>query len=1098
MKKSLIIGGLMLSFISGAAQAAEPAGNDVEIYASVYSTNSWKEHGFDEPGMYKFKASGYSRELVYQDPDIDASGGGVMTDDYYFCTAEYNYGSWTDVTHYFINPETWKTISSLRDGYLNAVATDMTYDPLTAKIYGCFNGDDEDSPMVFGTLNETTGERFAIAELATPWIACSVDKKGNLYAVDMNGALMSVNKQTGATNTLGHLGFKATNRSTGAIDPRTGVFYVVVTNTVENPDEYAYYTLNESYLYAVDIPTATARQLYKFEDGEALGGMFIPGAVAEDGAPAAATGLALSFTDGSLAGKVSFDVPATTFDGTPATGEVSYLVRANGSLLAEGKAAYGQHVEADATVAEADMYDVEVTLSNSVGRSPKTKITQWIGQDTPLGITDVKAAWADGVFTVTWNAPAGSTHGGYYDPAKISYVVTRQPDGVIVAENTTLTTVTDAVAVPEKITAYTYQVVMVYDGTRSLAVQSNSWRLGAVTLPYTATFEDDDALDLFTVIDVDGDKIEWYREWEFYVEETDDLIPVVLYPYSSSKPANDWLITPPVAFKAGKKYTVSYKSLTDYEGDEPLLAIYCGTEPSVEGMKQQVMKPTAITTLQPAENKVEFTVDADGIYYLGFHACSEPYRSAIALTEISISEASASHDVAVQSIAYPKEIATHTPAEIKAVVANLGSSAAENVEVIFSRDDVEIGRTALAAPAPGATAEVAVTDILTPFHNAAPVYAAKAEYAADDNLANNTVAGETARLMLSESKPVADLSGTHDGSQIILTWSNPAAAATVAAAPITDSFENYAAWSTEGAGDWKFVSLDGTPANEMELAQLPNLGEGKDIAYMVLDGTGIDESFAAYSGSKSLIAVWNDEYNDDWAISPELSGDAQTVTFMGRSYDDYYLENIAVMYSTTDNDINSFDYLPEGGVYDEISHEWTLYSFNLPAGAKYFAIGYVSECKVAFLMDDVTFIPAGGTSGPATPSGYNIYRDGVKLNAAPVTENMFIDTPEAESEPTYHVTAIYNDGESRLSNPCRITMSGVAVVGGGNDTLAVEAVSGGIIISGSAASAFEVYATDGRLVAAGAVDAASSAEVKLPKGMYVVKAADSVAKVIVR
>ena len=1092
MNKSFLVGGLLMSSIAaiGSSGYAAEVG-DVEIYASVYSTNSWKEHGLDEPGMYKFKASGYSRELVYQDPDIDASGGGVMTDDFYFCTAEYNYGPWTDVTHYVINPETWRTVSSLRDGDYGAVASDMTYDPVTAKIYGCFNGDDENSPMVFGTLNEATGERFAITELATPWIACSVDKSGNLYAVDTAGTLLSVNKVTGALTTLGNLGFTATQRSTGAIDPRTGIFYVVVTNSVDNPDEYAYYKLNESYLYAVDIASATARQLYKFEDGEALGGMFIPGAVAEDGAPAAATDLAVDFPNGSLNGKVSFTIPSTTFDGTAANGEVSYLVRANGSLLAEGKANYGDKVEADAKISEADTYEIDLVLSNSVGRSPKTKITQWLGPDSPKPVTDVTASWNDGVFTVAWKEPTESLHGGYFDPEKITYIVTRQPDGVVVADNTTASSLTDLVDVPEKITAYNYEVVMVYDGTRSLAVSSNSWRLGSVSLPYVAKFEDEDALDLFTVIDVDGDKIEWYREWEFYVEETDELIPVASYPYSSSRnSANDWLITPPAALKAGKTYTVSYKALTDYSDAEPLLALYCGTEPSVEGMTCQIMAPVEITSLQPAENKVNFKVEKDGIYYIGFHACSEPDRSAIAITEIGLSEQATANDLSVNAVEYAKEIATHTAFDITATVANLGSEPAENVEVIFSRDNIEFAKQTVPSVSPGAKVEVTATDKLTPFHNATPVYTVKVVCDKDENLANNTLTGEPARLMLSESKTVGDLSASRADGKVTLVWSDPTAASATAAAPVTDSFENYAAWSTDGAGDWKFVSLDGTPANEMELAQLPNLGEGKDIAYMVLDATGIDQSFSAYSGTKSLLAVYNDEYNDDWAISPELSGDAQTVTFMGRSYDDYYLENIAVMYSTTDNDINSFDYLPEGGVYDEISHEWTKYSFDLPAGAKYFAIGYVSECKVAFLLDDVTFIPAGGTSAPATPAGYNVYRDGEKINDAPVTETIFIDTPDSDSEPTYHVTALYTDGESRLSNPCKVLLTGVTVIGSDNESVDIEVIDGGIIVRGGDS---HVYTTDGRLVA----NATGGSTITAPRGIYLVKTATAVTKVAV-
>ena len=196
------------------------------------------------------------------------------------------------------------------------------------------------------------------------------------------------------------------------------------------------------------------------------------------------------------------------------------------------------------------------------------------------------------------------------------------------------------------------------------------------------------------------------------------------------------------------------------------------------------------------------------------------------------------------------------------------------------------------------------------------------------------------------------------------------------------------------------------------------------------------------------------------------------------------------MYSTTDNDINSFDYLPEGGVYDEISHEWTKYSFDLPAGAKYFAIGYVSECKVAFLLDDVTFIPAGGTSAPATPTGYNVYRDGEKINDAPVTETIFIDTPDSDSEPTYHVTALYTDGESRLSNPCKVLLTGVTVIGSDNESVDIEVIDGGIIVRGGDS---HVYTTDGRLVA----NATGGSAITLPRGIYLVKTATAVTKVAV-
>ncbi len=1091
----LIASATMLASASLAAETVAP----VEFYASVYSTNSWKEHNFDEPGMYRFSTDKYSRTVVRQDPDIDASGGGAMTDDFYFCTKEYNFGSWVEVTHYIINPDTWITTSSLRDGDQSAVATDMTYDPVTAKIYGCFNGDDENGPMVFGTLDEGTGERFAIADIEVPWIACSVDRSGNLYAVDMAGDLFAVNKVNGASTKLGNLGFTASNRSTGAIDPRTGIFYVVVTNSVPNPDEYFDFPLNESSLYAVDIAAAKATFLYEFEDGEALGGMFIPGPAAEDGAPAQVEDLVLNFPNGSLSGTVEFTVPATTFDGNPASGTVTYLARANGSLLAQGTAAYGEKVVAPASVAEAAMYDVELMLNNSAGRSPKTKLTTWLGEDSPEAISNVALMYADGRFNLSWTAPAGSVHGGYYDPAKITYTVTRKPDGIKVAEGLNGTSFSEAMDVPEEMTVFSYDVAMVYDVTTFMPVSSNIWRLGSVSLPYTATFEDDDALSLFTVLDLDGDRIEWYREWEFYIESTDELIPAAVYPYSSGNGANDWLMTPPMALKAGREYRLGFSSLTDYEGDEPMLEIYLGQAPEASAMTQQVMAPMAITTLLPESHGASVSVPADGIYYIGFHACSEEYRSAIAITEITLAEATPAIDLGIVSLEVPESFATHAATELVAKVKNFGTSEVSGATVTLSRNGEAVANRVLGAIAAGAEESVVFMEMLTPFHGENLTYAATVECAGDSNDANNTSDAVASAIRYSANASVGDLSGSETATGVELTWTSPAAApASRAAGAVTESFETYESFAIDGAGDWKFVSLDDTPANEMELASLPHLGTGEDIAYMVLDATGIDESFAAYTGSKCLMAVWNDEYNDDWVISPELSGDAQTVTFMGRSYDDYYLENIAVMYSTTDSDINSFNYLPEGGVYDEISAEWTRYSFDLPAGAKYFAIGYVSECCVAFLLDDITYQPAGGASTEVKVIGFNVYRDGVKLNDAPVAESTYTDLPDAGSHPVYHVTAVYDDGESRLSNPFELYFSGVNGFGTSESDLDVASADGELHISSATAQPFAVYAADGRQVAAGTVTPGVTATVSLNAGIYVVRGAQSSVKALVR
>ena len=113
-RKTTILTAAVIALSMNAAPAADYV---PEIYASVYSANSWKEHGMEDVGMYRFAADRYQRTTVMIDPYLDASGGGVMTDDFYFCTQELNYdGMWIDITHYFFDPDDWTEISSLRDG----------------------------------------------------------------------------------------------------------------------------------------------------------------------------------------------------------------------------------------------------------------------------------------------------------------------------------------------------------------------------------------------------------------------------------------------------------------------------------------------------------------------------------------------------------------------------------------------------------------------------------------------------------------------------------------------------------------------------------------------------------------------------------------------------------------------------------------------------------------------------------------------------------------------------------------------------------------------------------------------------------------------
>ncbi|WP_295729591.1 choice-of-anchor J domain-containing protein [uncultured Muribaculum sp.] len=622
-------------------QAAEK-----RFYASVYSSNEWKEYPrLSEIGMYSFGLDTPDRQLVKSDSDIDAGGGGVMTEDFYFCTKESTDYGFTEVTHFTFKPDTWEYNSQLFGG-VHGVATDLAYDHTTAKIYGCFYTDPDmgetAGKYVFGTINEATGERRAIKEIDTPWIALGCTRSGQLYSVGMDGTLWKVDKTKGDTEKMADLGFTANRRSTGAIDTSTGIFYVVVTNEDSSTlDDYGY-SVSKSELYAVDLSTTTATLAYEFADGEAIGGMYIPGPLADDNAPAAPSGMTLKFNGGALDGIVSFTMPDKTFGGSTLEGEIDYLVRANGSLFARGTAAPGEQIEAKGKVDEDGQYEFVLELTNKAGRGPKAKASQWIGHDTPVKLTSAGLSYADGAFTLTWAHPTATEHGGYMDASMLTYDVTRLPDNVQVASATTATSLIDAVAIPEQMTGYSYRIDMSYRGKMVSTYTTPAYRLGSVSLPYVLDFDKEDSFADLTIIDVNGDRNEWYREEYWYIEALDLECTAAMYPYSSTNKADDWMILPSLSFEGGVAYTISFQVSTASESCPERLAVYYGTAPVPSALTTPILAEKEYAIYDPVDESITFTPTADGLYHIGFHACSEADGAGLALRNITVDSAASS------------------------------------------------------------------------------------------------------------------------------------------------------------------------------------------------------------------------------------------------------------------------------------------------------------------------------------------------------------------------------------------------------------------------------------------------------------------------
>lgn len=548
-------------------------------------------------------------------------------------------------------------------------AFDLTYDETTGRAYGAF-GNLETGATFFGAMDPETLSVTPIKTYAEQTIltGTGIAADGTMYAMDAAGNFYTVNKATGDLTLVKATGITTQYITTGTFDNRTGRFY------------YATSMDEGSEFFAIDTE-GNATKVYDIVNNEQLGCMFMPAPAAADKAPAAVEGLTVTFPGDALSGTVAFNLPATLYDGTAATGEMTWTVTANDTQLATGQAQAGASVSAPVTLTEAGTYTFAVTAANATGTGPQTKTTLYVGTDTPMAATGVTLAYADGTATLTWTAPTEGENGGTLDPASLAYRITRHPDDAVVAEAHTSTTFTDAYPVPQQgLRVLSYTVEVLYKGQTSAGVRSNSVALGSITPPFTTGFDTKDDFGIFSVIDNNADG----RTWEFASGQA-------RYIYSQANSADDYLISPAIELKAGKKYVLSFDAYGYSVNFPERVAVYLGTAPNVAAMTKCLVTPTDIATDidNPEQISASIIPEADGKYYIGIKACSDADAFYLFVDNFSISaplDSSAPAAVTALTVTPDPAGANKATVSFTAPASNIGGDA------LASLDKVEIYR----------------------------------------------------------------------------------------------------------------------------------------------------------------------------------------------------------------------------------------------------------------------------------------------------------------------------------------------------------------------------------------------------------------------
>lgn len=465
-------------------------------------------------------------------------------------------------------------------------------------------------------------------------------------------------------------------------------------------------------------------------------------------------------------------------------------------------------------------------------------------------------------------------------------------------------------------------------------------------------------------------------------------------------------------------------------------------------------------------------------------------------------------NIGATAIKAPVSVNPDEEFEVAFTVDNNGDAAIPMYMIELFADNESIEQFTLVGLSAGTSRNVTLKQTLTTLSPDRVTYKYKVS-AEGDLIESDNYTDEAVVLLRRNGNPaVTTLAASSTSSAITLDWETPDMS-TAAPDAVTENFETAPAWKSEVSG-WSFIDLDRATIGGIGKKQLPVSGQQSffviDDTYSALNDANSGDRFKAHSGKQALWSMYSMRgktyvQSDDWAITPLLYGGPQTASLWASSFKSdagqpQYYETFEVLASQTGTEPEDFTLIDR---IENVSAAWTRYEFYLPAGTRYMAIHGISYDKYLLMIDDVEFVPDGGAPRQLNLTGYNLYRDGVKLNDTPLATTNYVDN-NAVSGQTHHyrVTALYGDaGESEGSNEVAAALTSALGALAGDGAVSVKAQGCMIVVKGCQSGRVAVYDAAGRNIAATDADG-NVINIPVTAGVYMVTAAGNTYKVIAR
>ncbi len=793
--------------------------------------------------------------------------------------------------------------------------------------------------------------------------------------------------------------------------------------------------------------------------------------------------LAVAGDMGTLSATINFTSPTLTSGGEELTSISKIEVKRDGILVGtiENPSVGTELSVFDENLSASGIYTYTIQAFNESGAGVMVTTSVYVGFDVPAAPEVVARDDMPGI-TLTWNpASTVGANGGYVDPADVVYEIHDVVDGSIgdvIATVTENTWSDPSVNIDELPVGFVQYVIYPKND-----VGEGEYGVGALiggapeSMPFIDSFDltEDGSLVHFWSISSPASST---TNWNITDEMSSDDDNICGYYTAGAAGDSGYLTTPRISLDGAVVPVALFKYYITPGTDIKLSFCYDkqdGNGPVVVGQVADG-KDITDTGWKTAVVDLASLVGSTPVIFSYLAEAGEA-GATVFVDEMKFGDVYA-EDLAVAAVTAPKALQVGETGTVNVTVLNNGSNAVEagaySVKLFAGEKEVaEVTETpALDAYIGTGLVSMEYTALVT---DASPLtLKAEVVYAKDLDLLNNA-AQTNINVRQNKVDAVSDLAALTMGYPAVkLTWSEPKPQGGGAGALITEDFEDTDVFQdcdnggidfgiqTGMIGGWTLYDGDNYYSYGWNGVTFP----GQDVprAFIVFNpGNYFDltegSALVPYSGDQYMMShdtATDENYNpiatDDWLISPELSGNAQTISFYATEITDQYgHESFEVLFSSTDTNPESFTKLYDG----KASTEWEEVTVDLPQGAKYFAIRNISVDVFGLMIDDVTYeasaTVAAAKGADAEVTGYNIYRDGQLIGSVDADVFEYIDVNETEGLHYYNVTALYGTIESPLSNTVSVVtaIEEIQTAEGLNDAdITVYGANGAIIARG--------------------------------------------------